>query len=638
MSSNLAQRIGQEFKALRDIELSLKADTSTVNDALALKVDSTTLGSMFEMLNGEIVFKGNLVPSQNEVFSIGSATHKIKDLFVSANTIYLGSATTIEGTSITVDAGTNPTTLNDTPTVMASTIIAKPFKYNPGTGNIIVRPTIGFQDAQGNTYPISFDTVNNKFSFDALGNHGQGSVVAKNLEISGTLAIGSGGAITIAGYTFGSTQFKIDNNLRVDGNVTLGYDLSSVVTLRGTTAVEAPITFKEGATLGDGNDSITINSGLANNFLITAKNVSLDANGTLTGAKITEAQITDLKSYVTTTSVQALKTSGALTKVGNVMYLNKADGTSETIDLSMYLDDTNLARIISGTYNATTKSLVFTRDDNSTFSVDTSMFFDDTNLVTSVAGRTGAITLSASDVSGFATVATTGSYTDLSNKPTIGAGTITVRGTGVLGGTGSFDLNATSNNTIDITHDDVTRTDTTSNVAPAAGATFTAVDGVSTSTDGHVTAINVKTITLPGAYALPSATSTVLGGIKLGSDTVQTVAANAVTATASRTYAVQANASGQLMVNVPWVDTDVNNYTTSVSFNTGTGILNVSRNGLTDVTVDLNGRYIENPASGKAGDILYHNGTSYVRLPKGADGQILTLVNGLPAWKDRAIG
>ena len=41
------------------------------------------------------------------------------------------------------------------------------------------------------------------------------------------------------------------------------------------------------------------------------------------------------------------------------------------------------------------------------------------SLVTSVAGRTGAVTLSASDVSGLATVATSGSYNDLSNKPTI---------------------------------------------------------------------------------------------------------------------------------------------------------------------------------------------------------------------------
>jgi len=56
-------------------------------------------------------------------------------------------------------------------------------------------------------------------------------------------------------------------------------------------------------------------------------------------------------------------------------------------------------------------------------------------------------------------------------------------------------------------------------------------------------------------YTLPAATSTVRGGIELGSDTQQTVAANAVTATASRTYALQVNSAGQGVVNVPWVDT-----------------------------------------------------------------------------------
>lgn len=39
--------------------------------------------------------------------------------------------------------------------------------------------------------------------------------------------------------------------------------------------------------------------------------------------------------------------------------------------------------------------------------------------VSSVAGRTGAVTLSAGDVSGLATVATSGAYTDLTAKPTI---------------------------------------------------------------------------------------------------------------------------------------------------------------------------------------------------------------------------
>lgn len=54
-------------------------------------------------------------------------------------------------------------------------------------------------------------------------------------------------------------------------------------------------------------------------------------------------------------------------------------------------------------------------------------------------------------------------------------------------------------------------------------------------------------------YTLPKATSTTLGGVDLFSDTVQSVAANAVSATASRTYGVQLNSSDQAVVNVPWV-------------------------------------------------------------------------------------
>jgi hypothetical protein len=56
-------------------------------------------------------------------------------------------------------------------------------------------------------------------------------------------------------------------------------------------------------------------------------------------------------------------------------------------------------------------------------------------------------------------------------------------------------------------------------------------------------------------YTLPTASATVLGGVKLFSDTVQTVASNAVTTTASRTYGVQVNSTGQMVVNVPWTDT-----------------------------------------------------------------------------------
>jgi hypothetical protein len=58
-----------------------------------------------------------------------------------------------------------------------------------------------------------------------------------------------------------------------------------------------------------------------------------------------------------------------------------------------------------------------------------------------------------------------------------------------------------------VNHDLTTRSNTTSTAAPAYGATFTALDSITTNTTGHVTAVNTKTITIPASdnttYTLP---------------------------------------------------------------------------------------------------------------------------------------
>ena len=74
-----------------------------------------------------------------------------------------------------------------------------------------------------------------------------------------------------------------------------------------------------------------------------------------------------------------------------------------------------------------------------------------------------------------------------------------------------------------------------------------------------------------------AATSSTLGLIKLGSDTVQSTAANGVTSTSSRTYAIQVDSSGRAVVNVPWTDQltqeQIEDYVGAmVSSNTETGI------------------------------------------------------------------
>ena len=59
-------------------------------------------------------------------------------------------------------------------------------------------------------------------------------------------------------------------------------------------------------------------------------------------------------------------------------------------------------------------------------------------------------------------------------------------------------------------------------------------------------------VSLTEDTVLPTATASILGGVKLFSDTDQSVAANTVSATASRTYGIQFNSSNQMVVNVPW--------------------------------------------------------------------------------------
>jgi hypothetical protein len=99
--------------------------------------------------------------------------------------------------------------------------------------------------------------------------------------------------------------------------------------------------------------------------------------------------------------------------------------------------------------------------------------------------------------------------------------------------------------------------------------------------------VNVPWTDTDTVYSLPEATSTTRGGIELFSNTDQSVAANAVTATTGRTYGIQLNSNGQAVVNVPWVNTDTNTTYSAGSGLTLTGT--TFSNSAPDQTVSLTG-------------------------------------------------
>lgn len=137
--------------------------------------------------------------------------------------------------------------------------------------------------------------------------------------------------------------------------------------------------------------------------------------------------------------------------------------------------------------------------------------------VTSVAGRTGAISLGASDISGLATVASSGKYTDLLNIPSIPApyqlptATSSSLG-GVKVGPG---LSIAADGTLTGLAGSV------SSVAGRTGAvTITATDvgglAVVAQSGSYNDLLNKPTI--PSPFTLSAATTSVLGGVKVGAN------------------------------------------------------------------------------------------------------------------------
>ena len=186
----------------------------------------------------------------------------------------------------------------------------------------------------------------------------------------------------------------------------------------------------------------------------------------------------------------------------------------------------------------------------------------------------------------FATVATSGSYNDLSNKPTIPTSlptpnslTFTGATTGTWNGSAAKTVNIpTYGNASTSSAGLMSASDKSKLNGIASGAevnqnafsnvvvgsttiaadsktdTLTLTAGSNITLTPNTTNDSITISASGSSYSLPVASNNTRGGIKLSSST-QGGTPNGVTTTSGRTYAVQVNSSEQAVVNVPWTDT-----------------------------------------------------------------------------------
>jgi hypothetical protein len=336
-----------------------------------------------------------------------------------------------------------------------------------------------------------------------------------------------------------STESRLVVTNGTSGDVSLSLDIATVVANGGTGLVTADLLYDYIVSLdavtsvtagtgisvtGTSSDPIINNTdpGSAQNIF---KNVAVSGqstvvadsnNDTLTLAAgsnvtITTNATTDTITISSTDTNTTYSLSTGTLSGGASISLDGSDlsedsikivGTANEIEVSNVLGD-----IIIGLPNdvviAGNLTVIGTTTTNNVETVSTSngVIFEgnvaDANELTLLAGTlTADRTVTLPDATG--TIALTSN---------IGNGTMTVSAGTAMSGGGSFTANQSGNTTVTINHASVARTNNTSTASPAPGGTFTAIDSITTSAEGHVTAVNTKTVTMPATSSFSYATT-----------------------------------------------------------------------------------------------------------------------------------
>ena len=169
----------------------------------------------------------------------------------------------------------------------------------------------------------------------------------------------------------------------------------------------------------------------------------------------------------------------------------------------------------------------FTFDGNNQYALDASKKFslgwlrmNNANAIIEVSNGTGAVgqvlTVASGGVLKWSTNGT-GSMSSWKIAGDVGASQIITDGDEVtFGGGQKIVTEVQGTQVLKITHDNTTRTDTTSTVTPGPGVQFSVIDDVQTDSMGHITDVNTKQVTMPTISGVTSVSTLTAGTISIG--------------------------------------------------------------------------------------------------------------------------
>ena len=470
-----------------------------------------------------------------------------------------GVTSIVAGTNISIDQSTGAVEISSTDTNTTSLGIAN----SGGTEQFTVTDTVDLQFAAAGGASVAFDNTNKRVTYTA----------PSNTNETYTLPVSAGTAVT--GYTVA------DIDLTAGGT---GSGIKSTVTLAGEDLnVEITETTGNNGIVKIGlPDAVTI-SGLFTSGSISTGAIS-GGVATLTGASL----------------------SGVIDMNSN--QINElADGTlsGDAVNYGQLLSATSGNSEFQGGYNADTNTPDL--DSNPSTSIQQGYFWavTDSGTFFTETVQPGDLIFANQDNPG----ATFSNWTVVqSGQEVAGEGASDGATTKGIAGFDSATFSVTANGFVT---SDIYGGASTLGVVPSGGGATTFLRGDGT----WVVPTNSNTQRAAGV-GLSLSTNTINANVNA---TVQTVAKESVSATANRTYELQVDSSDQLVVNVPWADTNTNLVTSVAQGTSGTST------GLTNA-IEVS------PTTGDVEVIAnkYNGGNNVGYVPNG--GSATTFLRGDGSW------